>query len=90
MTGQHTTFTWDGKDCLRLTVQGSRPIHSLRIGYVYGAAYRKPAELVAAFATFGNAIMLNTAQLETVLWQDWHGSIGGMGMHAPPASEVGA
>jgi RHS repeat-associated protein len=71
-----TSYTWDGKDAYGRTLQGSQPIN-VRIGYVYDAVYRTPAELENAFSNFGNAITGVRVRDEVTVWQEWQGTIGG-------------
>ncbi|HEV8713074.1 MAG TPA: Ig-like domain-containing protein, partial [Candidatus Binatia bacterium] len=67
---QSTIFAWDGKDGYGRHVQGAQPL-TVRIGYVYDAVYRTPAQLAQSFATFGSTqLSNNSARQEVTLWQE--------------------
>jgi RHS repeat-associated protein len=73
---QSMTFTWDGQDAFGRTVQGGQPV-TVRIGYVYDAVYREPAQFAQSFgATGGAPLTANRARQEITLWQESQTSIG--------------
>jgi len=82
---QGTTFTWNRKDGYGRPVQGQALI-TVRVGYVYPAAYLTPDQktaLAAQAAIFGHftydgaqATASNRGD-EITLWQVWQGLIGG-------------
>jgi hypothetical protein len=75
---QRASFTWDGQDVYGRTLQGVQPV-TVRIGYVYGAVYMKPAEAgrgFAAYAVAGIPLTGSQALQQITLWQEWRGSIG--------------
>ncbi|WAM22762.1 MAG: right-handed parallel beta-helix repeat-containing protein (plasmid) [Candidatus Methanoperedens sp.] len=74
---QKTTFTWDGRDAYERILNGKQPI-TIRIGYVYLAMYRTPAQLLQAFALYGDSLTGNRARQEVTLWREWKGEIGSL------------
>ena len=74
---QSTTFTWNGLDAYGRTLQGAQPI-TVRIGYAYAnVVYQVPGERFKAFAACSGIPLSGNAALdETILWQEWQGSIG--------------
>ena len=63
-------FTWDGLDAFGRTVQGMQNA-TVRIGYVYQAAYYEPADFARSFAISGTSIITgNRQQAEVTLWRD--------------------
>lgn len=70
------TFVWDGRDAYGRVLQGAQPM-SIRVGYVYNAVYRSPAELSQSFGYNGaGAISSNEGRTEITLWQERRRSIG--------------
>ncbi|MBE2232838.1 MAG: hypothetical protein IAE85_05030, partial [Anaerolinea sp.] len=73
------SFAWNGLDAYGRKLLGQQPF-TARIGYVYGAVYRTPAELGRAFARVsasGAAITGARARQEVELWREWQGLTGG-------------
>ncbi len=76
LPNQVCPFTWDGKDHMGRTLQGTQPI-SIAVGNVYGGLYQEPAALKRVFGYNGNGVAMTiTAREEITLWQKWHYSVG--------------
>ncbi len=75
---QQTVFTWDGLDAYGRPLQGSQPLTG-SIGYVYDGIYATPAQIEAAFASFGAAPLANSARGEFTLFQLIETTIGTLG-----------
>ncbi len=84
---QSHTFTWDGMDGFGREVQGVQSA-TVRIGYVYGAVYYRPANFARSFAVAGTGpISGDRGRQEITLWRESVRSIGpldarGMGFGA--------
>jgi sugar lactone lactonase YvrE/uncharacterized membrane protein YgcG len=81
-TNLTTTFTWDGLDAYGRSLQGDQPV-TIRIGYVYPAVYRTPAENDQSFAQYGNAIAVSRARQEITIWREWNRYLGIWDARAP-------
>ena len=69
-------FSWDGKDALGRTVQGSQDA-KVRIGYQYGAVYSRPISPVNNFGqSSGEAIATADPAPDIVKWQEQNIAFG--------------
>jgi RHS repeat-associated protein len=74
---QRASFTWDGQDAYGRAVQGAHPA-TVRVGYVYPAVYRAPAQFPSSFGDYGNSLLTrNVARDEITIWQRSTAKIGG-------------
>ncbi|MFZ5723956.1 MAG: RHS repeat-associated core domain-containing protein [Pseudomonadota bacterium] len=63
-------FEWDGLDAYGRPLQGTQPVR-VRVGHVYGAVYRTPAQLTSSFAQAGGAPMTGSqSRYEITIWQE--------------------
>jgi RHS repeat-associated protein len=75
---QRRSFLWDGLDAYGRFLPGTHPV-TVRIGYVYDAAYLTPSQFEQAFATFSDTVVAgNHARKEITLSKDWKGIVGNL------------
>lgn len=74
VSGEKFEFTWDGKNALGQTMQGSQPVH-VDVGYVYKGVYQQ----TATFGSNGNGTEItgSITRQEVTLHRRWEGRMGG-------------